>query len=453
MNIDTICAIGTPPGRGAIACVRVSGPDVKEIIRKITGRSLKPRYASLCIIRDPETGEKLDEAICIFYEAPGSYTGEDMLEIFCHGGYIVPNIVLKAVVKSGARPALPGEFTKRAFINGKMDLVQAEAVEAIISAKDEYTVKTTFKAMEGNLSLKLKELREEILAISAELNVELDYPEEIEIDSSHLEDRLKKLLEKIKNLLTKSRMSLRFSTGVNMVIVGKPNVGKSSLLNKFLDEERVIVTDEPGTTRDVVSEWLEIDNTLVKIADTAGIRDTFDKVEGIGVQKSLEALKKADLILFVIDASTPLDENDHRILREIKNLEKEHLVVINKIDIVEKVNPKEIVDDLGTNAHVVTISALKGEGIEELKYHVSKALKRLLERKPDALLFNARQMNALEKCGEAVEEAVKSLKMGYPNDVVALELGRAARSIDQLLGLDYTEDLIDRIFSTFCVGK
>jgi len=450
---DTIAAIATALGKAAIACVRVSGPKTREILRTLTNRELEPRKATLVPIFDPRTRELLDRAIAIFYASPESYTGEDMVEFFTHGGLFVPQSVLKAILEVGARMALPGEFTKRALLNGKLSLTQAEAVEALVEAKSGYQHKIAMNALEGKLLPTLTPLRNALLQIAATLNVELDYPEEVESDTTQLLDELEKVRERAEALLRTSERTLKYQAGLEVVIAGKPNVGKSSLLNRFLEEDRAIVTEVPGTTRDTITEMLEVGGMLLKITDTAGIRKATDRVEQIGVKRALRAVEKADLVLFVVDASRSLDEDDHTILKEIARLEKPHLVVINKIDVVERVDIEAIRTELGTDAHIVTISALKGEGLVELEHHLKETIKELVGETSGAALINQRQMEALRSCLSSIHGGIDALKAGYPSDIVAMEVRQAIEALDELTGKNYTEDLLDAIFSTFCVGK
>ncbi len=450
---DTIAAIATALGKAAIACVRVSGPQTREILRALTNRELEPRKATLVPIFDPRTQELLDRAIAIFYASPESYTGEDMVEFFTHGGFFVPQSVLKVVLEVGARMALPGEFTKRALINGKLSLTQAEAVEALVEAKSSYQHKMAMNALEGELLPTLTPIRNALIQIAAALNVELDYPEEVTNDTTQLLEELEKVRERVEALLRASERTLKYQAGLEVVIAGKPNVGKSSLLNRFLEEDRAIVTEVPGTTRDTITELVEVGGMLLRITDTAGIRKATDRVERIGVERALRAVGKADLILFVVDASRSLDEDDHTILKEIARLDKPHLVVINKIDVVEMVDTEAIRKELGTDAHIVTISALRGEGLVELEHHLKETIKELVGETSGATLINQRQVGTLRRCLSSIYGGIDALKAGYPNDIVAMEVRQAIETLDELTGRNYTEDLLDTIFSTFCVGK
>ncbi|HCZ06597.1 MAG: tRNA modification GTPase [Thermotogota bacterium] len=450
---DTIAAVATAPGRAAIACVRVSGFDTKRIIQALTQRELEPRKATLVPVKDPQSGQLIDRAIAIFYASPKSYTGEDMVEFFTHGGLYVPQSVLRAILHLGARIALPGEFTKRALINGKLSLTQAEAIEALVDAKSGHQHRLALNALEGKLLDVLNPLRETLLRIAATLNVELDYPEEVEIDPSTLAKDIEKARGIAESILRKSERALKYTSGLEVVIAGKPNVGKSSLLNRFLEEDRAIVTEIPGTTRDTITEMVEIGGVLLKITDTAGVRKTTDQIEKIGVERALKAIERANLVLFVVDASRSLDEDDHTILKEIARLSKPHLVVINKIDVVERVDVNAIREELGTDAHIVTISALKGEGLAELERYLEQTIKELVGETIEATLINHRQLESLKRCLSSIEKAMDALKEGYPNDIVAIEIRDAITALDELTGKSYTDDLLDTIFNTFCVGK
>ena len=450
--MDTIVAVATPPGKGAIAILRLSGPDSWKIVQKHlrTRSEIVPRKAIHGWIH--ENGEDVDEVVVVFYKSPKSYTGEDMVEVMCHGGPLVVKKLLDLFLKSGARMAEPGEFTKRAFLNGKMDLTSAEAVRDLIEAKSETSLKLSLRNLKGGLRDFVDSLRRELIEVLAEIRVELDYPDEIETNTGEVVTRLERIKEKLTEELKKADAGILLNRGLRMVIVGKPNVGKSTLLNRLLNEDRAIVTDIPGTTRDVISEEIVIRGILFRIVDTAGVRsETNDLVERLGIERTLQEIEKADIVLFVLDASSPLDEEDRKILERIKN--KRYLVVINKVDVVEKINEEEIKNKLGTDRHMVKISALKGEGLEKLEEAIYRETQEIFERGSDSLITNLRQKQLLENVKGYLEDAIKSLKEGMPVDMASIDLERALNLLDEVTGRSFREDLLDTIFSNFCVGK
>ena len=451
--METIVAVSSPPGVGAIAIVRLSGDKSWEMVKKVlkTSSKIEPRKAIHGWIKDPTTNELVDEVVVIFYKAPRSYTGEDMAEIMCHGGPVVTRMLLNIFLKLSAKMAEPGEFTKRAFLNGKMDLAKAEAVRDIIEAKTEMSAKLALKNLKGELSSFIEGLRKKILDLLAEIEVVLDYPDELDFDEQGIKTKLRGILVEVEKQLDLSEHGIALKEGIRMVIVGKPNVGKSTLLNRLLKEDRAIVTEIPGTTRDIIIEDLNIKGVLFKVVDTAGIRKSQDVVEKIGIDRALKEIEKADLILFVLDASTPLDENDEMILSKIKS--KRYLVVVNKVDVVEKLDVRKIKSMLGTDKHVCIISALKGEGLSKLEEAILKEVKDTMEKGISSLVLNERQREILIFVRDHLREALNTLEKGYTADTISLDLRKALGHLDRVVGRDFTEDLLDTIFSNFCVGK
>ena len=451
--LETIVAVSSPPGIGAIAVVRLSGDRSWEMVKKVfkTPSKIEIRKVIHGWIKDPTTDELVDEVVVIFYKAPRSYTGEDMVEIMCHGGPVVTRMLLNIFLKLGARMAEPGEFTKRAFLNGKMDLSKAEAVRDIIEAKTEMSAKLALKNLKGELSSFIEGLRKKILDLLAEIEVVLDYPDELDFDEQGIKTKLRGILVEVEKQLDLSEHGIALKEGIRMVIVGKPNVGKSTLLNRLLKEDRAIVTEIPGTTRDIIIEDLNIKGVLFKVVDTAGIRKSQDVVEKIGIDRALKEIEKADLILFVLDASTPLDENDEMILSKIKS--KRYLVVVNKVDVVEKLDVRKIKSMLGTDKHVCIISALKGEGLSKLEEAILKEVKDTMEKGISSLVLNERQREILIFVRDHLREALNTLEEGYTADTISLDLRKALEHLDRVIGRDFTEDLLDTIFSNFCVGK
>ncbi len=444
-NGDTIAAIATPMGTGAIAMVRISGDRSWEIVRRLTGiEDPKPRRAYRAVLKD-ENGE-IDEVVVIFYKSPRSYTGEDMVEITCHGGYVVTNMVLKAVLSAGARMAEPGEFTKRAFLNGKIDLTRSEAVRDLVEAKTESEVRAIVKNLMGNLFEYVEKVRNEIIGILSEIEVELDYPDEIEVSGADLERKILGVLKNLKEISERSEKSIKAVHGVRTVIVGKPNVGKSTLLNRLLKEDRAIVTSIPGTTRDVIEGDLNIEGYHFRIIDTAGLRKTNDVVEKLGVERTLKEIERSDLILFVVDVTNLNDEDEH-VYEMLKG--GKVVLVMNKSDILEPKRPPEWYD-----GDWVSISAIDGRGLRDLEKIMVGSLKDIFSSlKAKVLITSERQRGLIIGALKDVQSSLESLRDGFPSDVISLELQRALEKLDEMIGKNFREDLLDTIFSTFCVGK
>jgi tRNA modification GTPase len=453
---DTIAAIATPYGESAIGIVRLSGEKTLEILKKIfqsRSKNLKPRYAHYGLIVDKE-GKPIDEAVVIYYKAPHSYTGEDMAEINLHGNPLILKRVLNLLLESGARLAEPGEFTKRAFLNGKLDLIQAEAVAELIGAKTELARQLALNQLQGALSKILKPLREELLMLLALVESSIEFEEEDipTIEKDELQKRLEKILEQVDKLLQTAATGKALRQGIKLAIVGKPNVGKSSLFNRLLGSDRAIVTDIAGTTRDYIEETINIKGIPISLIDTAGIRETSDVVEKIGVQRSLQKLKEADLIILVLDASNPdLEEEDLKLINLVKEIKKPLLVVLNKIDKGLRLDPKKIPLP---NAEIVKVSAKTGEGIEELK---EKILKKVGVQTAEGgnIYISVRHEQLLKKAKKALENALSYLREGgfYSPEILMLDLREAAEALGEILGEITTEDILGQIFSTFCIGK
>ncbi len=441
MKRDTIAAIATPPGVGAISIVRISGPDSGKIAEELTGISNpKPRVVMRAELKD-ENGP-IDDSLVVFYRAPRSYTGEDMVEIFCHGGPVVTRMALNAVLEKGARMAEPGEFTKRAFLNGKMDLTEAEAVRDLIEARSEEVVRVVVGNISGGLRELVESIRSEIIEILAAIEVEIDYPDEEDLEVADLPSRIESVIEKLGELIERSERVVEMIRGIRVVIVGKPNVGKSTLLNRLLKEDRAIVTPIPGTTRDTVEGELNIRGRHFRVVDTAGLRETGDPVEKIGVERTEREVERSDLILFLVDDS--FNDEDLKIYEVVKS--KRHVVVVNKIDMGFDI------DTSWAMGRVVRISALEGVGIGDLEdamidltedFHVAGG----------SVLTSIRQIDLAKSALNSLKSALTGSIDGYPNDVISLDLQRALSFLDEITGRNFREDLLDTIFSTFCVGK
>ncbi|NYE57594.1 tRNA uridine-5-carboxymethylaminomethyl(34) synthesis GTPase MnmE [Carboxydothermus ferrireducens] len=461
MMEDTIAAISTPLGEGGIGIVRVSGPGAIEAVKNVfVPRQSKDlaKVPSFTLhygkIVDPADGKIVDEVLVSVMRAPKSYTGEDVVEINCHGGIVAVEKVLELILKQGIRLAEPGEFTKRAFLNGRIDLSQAEAVIDIIRAKTEASLKLAGRQLSGELREKINAVRQKIINILAFVEVSIDYPE-YEFDEVTPETALKnidEIINDVRRLLSSYERGRILREGITAVIAGKPNVGKSSLLNALLRKKRAIVTDIPGTTRDVIEDYLNLKGIPVKIVDTAGIRETEDLVEKLGVEKTREYLNQADVTLFVVDVSMGIDEDDEKILSLI-NKDKS-LLVINKIDLLQgKVNFEQYAVKTGIK-NFVPFSARNFDGLEILENKLYELL--LPEQEgggESALISNHRHKNYLEKALNSLLSAKESIASGEPVDLVAIDLNEALRELGAITGDALGDEIINEIFSQFCVGK
>ncbi|MCL4407182.1 MAG: tRNA uridine-5-carboxymethylaminomethyl(34) synthesis GTPase MnmE [Thermotogae bacterium] len=432
MENDTIVAIATPPGKSAIGIIRVSGTHAFDIVQKHVKKILKARYA---IHADFEVdGKILDDMIVIPYKGPKTYTGEDMVEISFHGNWIILSSALKALVDSGARMAENGEFTKRAFLNGKMDLTQAEAVEEIVDSTSLSGVESARKVIDGNLNKEILRIREELLKISSEIEVRIDYPEEFENEEGYDFD-LNPIIEDLDRMLSTYNPARVAIEGVKVALFGDVNVGKSSILNALVGFDRAIVTPIPGTTRDIVEAETFINNLKVKIIDTAGIRNTEDEIEKIGIERAIAAIKNADIKVYVLDA-THENYDDLEIKSDIK--------VLNKVDLVDR-------NVRGT----IKVSAKTGYGIENLKSEIEQMTKSTIEKldSSQSVLIAQRQYSIVKNSIQELKEAIEAKSFGYPIDIIAVNIRNAITQFDLLTGRVYVDDLLDKIFSNFCVGK
>ena len=455
MLFDTIAAISTPKGEGGIAIIRISGDKSFEILDKIfvkknPNANLGFYKLNYGFIKD---GEKtVDEVMAVRLKAPKSYTCEDIVEINCHGGTLVSEKVLELVLRNGARHAESGEFTKRAFMNGRIDLSQAEAVMDIIQGKTEKSVSLSLDQLRGDLRDKVNEFKKALLDITAHVNVVLDYPEE-GIDDPlpvELRDNLEKVYEEANRLIDSYDTGKKIKEGIKTVIVGKPNVGKSTLLNALLREERAIVTHIAGTTRDVIEEIINIKGIPLVLVDTAGIRKTDDIVENIGVEKSKQFIEKADLVLLVLDASKKLETEDIEVITKIKENNKKVIVLLNKIDLNKKINLE------GYNLeNIVEISAKDNIGIEDMQEKIySYIVEEDVENSSEKLIItNIRHKTALEKTKDAIRNIFETIDMGLPMDLISVDLKEALDSLSEITGEISSEDILDHVFGNFCVGK
>jgi tRNA modification GTPase len=461
MEFDTIAAISTPMGEGAIAIVRLSGDEAIRIAdrlykgpggKKLTDvKSHTIHYGHLI---DPKTEEVIEEVMISVMKGPKTFTREDVVEINCHGGLVSVNRVLQAVLAQGARLAEPGEFTKRAFLNGRIDLSQAEAVMDLIRAKTDRAMNVALKQMEGRLSKLIRKLRQEILETLAHVEVNIDYPEYDDVEEmTHrlfLEkaEYVKKELEK---LLQTSQQGKILREGLSTVIIGRPNVGKSSLLNSLVHENKAIVTDIPGTTRDVIEEYVNVRGVPLRLLDTAGIRETEDIVERIGVERSRAVLKEADLILLVLNYSEDLTPEDENLFKAVQGMDV--IVIVNKTDLPQKINMNRV-KELAGNYPIITTSLLEDRGVDELEEAISALFfKGTLEAGDLTYLSNTRHIALIQQSLGAIEDAIAAIKAGTPIDLVQIDFTRAWELLGEIIGDSVHESLIDQLFSQFCLGK
>ena len=464
MKTDTIAAISTGLAASGIGIVRISGDQALDIIDQIFYKKKKTsdeesqfklsskdsHTVTYGYIYDEDT--MIDEVMVLMMKAPRSYTKEDVIEIDCHGGVIVTKKILETVIKYGARPAEPGEFTKRAFLNGRIDLSQAEAVLDILNAKNEYALKNSMNQLQGNILEKIKEIRNNIIRDVAFIEAALDDPEHISIDhfAEELEERTGQNLKDLKKLLENADNGRMIHEGIKTVILGKPNAGKSSLLNALLREDRAIVTDIAGTTRDTLEETINLNGLTLNMIDTAGIRETQDIIEEIGVKKAKEIAKDADLIIYVVDASRELDENDREIIDFIKD--KNVIILLNKCDLETKVSAKQLEESL--NKVVIEASAKENQGISSLEDAIKTMFfEGKISFNDEIFITNVRHKTAIQNSIDSLENVLGSIEAGMPEDFYSIDLMNAYEVLGEIIGESVGEDLVNTIFSEFCMGK
>ena len=456
-HTDTIAAISTGMTSSGIGIVRISGPDAVEIADKIYDSRNGKKLADMPThtihygyIRDGE--EFLDEVLVMLMRGPRSFTAEDTVEINCHGGVYAMNRILELVTRKGARLAEPGEFTKRAFLNGRIDLSQAEAVIDVINAKNEYALKSSVSQLKGSVLKAVREIREKIIYHIAYIESALDDPEHISLDGypEQLEEQTEQWIEKITSLIASAENGKRMKEGIRTVIVGKPNAGKSSLLNVLLGEERAIVTDIAGTTRDVLEEQMSLSGISLNIIDTAGIRETEDVVEKIGVKKAKTYAKDADLVIYVVDSSTQLDENDEEIMELIRD--RKAIVLLNKMDL-DPVTTEEMIRER-LDKPVIPISAKEEQGIDRLEQTIKDMFyDGNLSFNDQIYITNMRQKAALSEALESLKQVMTSIQNQMPEDFFSIDLMNAYEELGSITGESVGEDLVNEIFSKFCMGK
>jgi tRNA modification GTPase len=454
---DTIAAIATPAGEGGVAIVRVSGPDAERIATTVfartQGKNGKLRSHTLYhgAIRDPKTQIVLDEVLLTVMRKPRSYTGEDVVEVHCHGGAFLVRQVLQLILTQGARHAERGEFTKRAFLNGRMDLTQAEAVLDLIRARTEKAVEIALHQVSGELSKWVHELREELLDILVQIEAAIDFPEE-EIELLRRPELIRKIYDlsnKIGKIIATYEWGRLFREGARVCICGRPNVGKSSLLNALIGQERVIVTPVPGTTRDVIEESVNLGGLPIVLWDTAGIRETADQVERLGVNLSWQHIEKSDAAIVVLDGSTSLTDEDKVCLMSVER--KKNLIVINKNDLEQELDAAQVKDIAGVGV-LIWVSARNGDGLDELKQSLRELLLGV-DFEPPIILSNVRHKAALLRGTEALKAAAGALANTQPPEFAAVEVNEARLALDEVIGTVNSDDILERIFDNFCIGK
>lgn len=459
MDLDTITSISTPMGEGAIGIVRLSGPQAVEIADKLyKGKHLLKDVPSHTInyghIIDPDTKEVVEEVMVSVLRAPKTFTREDIIEINCHGGILTINRVLELTMTHGARIAEPGEFTKRAFLNGRIDLSQAEAVMDFIRSKTDRASKVAMNQIEGRLSDLIKKQRQSILEILAQVEVNIDYPEYDDVEDATTEfllEQSKEIKQEINRLLDIGAQGKIMREGLSTVIVGKPNVGKSSMLNNLIQDNKAIVTEVAGTTRDVLEEYVNVRGVPLRLVDTAGIRETEDIVEKIGVERSRKALSQADLILFVLNNNEALTQEDYTLYEVVKN--EDVIVIVNKMDLEQNINIDEVKEMIGTTPLIQT-SMLKQEGIDELEIQIRDLFfGGEVQIQDMTYVSNSRHISLLKQARQTIQDAIDAAESGVPMDMVQIDLTRTWEILGEIIGETASDELIDQLFSQFCLGK
>lgn len=460
---DTIAAIATPPGEGGIAIIRVSGPHALRVAERIfhPGRGRVRDFAGYTLhygtLVDPHDTSTLDDGLLAIFRAPRSYTGEDMAELSCHAGQAVTSRVLQATLEAGARLARPGEFTLRAFLNGRMDLAQAEAVCDLIRARTEASRRLARQQLEGRLSQALQHLKEELTGILAAIEVTIDFSDEVgELDYNTLNARIQRTLQHIEHLLATADRGRILREGLRVTLAGRPNVGKSSLLNALLRTERAIVTDVPGTTRDLIEEPAQLDGIPIVLTDTAGLRETSDLVERIGVQRTRETITRSDLLLFIYDATAGWTPEDHAILNDLlAGPEPPQLLLVrNKCDLLPRNPPHAPPEPPGLPVpprNHVSVSARTGEGLPELEQALCQHARG--NSTESVVIASTRHRQALQQAHHSLTHALRTTQQQLPGDFIAIDVRGALDAIGQITGETVTEEIIRRIFQDFCVGK
>ena len=454
---DTIAAIATAPGEGGIGIIRISGENSKSVLEKIfvpaNQASLENRKMAYGNIVDPTTEKIVDEVLCVYMKSPKTYTMEDVVEINCHGGMVPLRKTLELVLSNGARIAEPGEFTKRAFLNGRLDLSQAEAVIDLIKAKTDRTFDVALNQLEGVFSGTIKEIRKKLVDILVNLTVNIDYPDEDieQITYEKLGLDLSNVLDDIEKLLSSADTGRIIREGLAVSIIGKPNVGKSSLMNSLLKETRAIVTEIPGTTRDTIEENISIKGIPVKLTDTAGIRETSDVIEKIGIEKSKESFNQADLVIFILDSSRELEDEDLEIM-DLINPEKT-IILLNKIDLIQKIKKEEILEKM-PGVTLIETSMAKRMGIDEIeKKIVDLVYGGKISQNNNAMVTNVRHKDILEKSRQSISDAINMINLHEALEFIEIDVNSAYESLGEIIGETVQDDIINEVFARFCLGK
>ncbi|MCZ0892170.1 tRNA uridine-5-carboxymethylaminomethyl(34) synthesis GTPase MnmE [Ligilactobacillus saerimneri] len=458
-EFDTIAAISTPPGEGAISIVRMSGENAVKIATKVFQGKDLTQVASHTInyghIIDPASHREIDEVMVSVLRGPKTYTREDIIEINCHGGIVSTNEILQLLLQNGARLAEPGEFTKRAFLHGRIDLTQAESVMDLIRAKTDRSMKVALNQLDGNLAHLINNLRQDILDVLAQVEVNIDYPEYDDVETlttKMLKEKALAVRDRIRQLEQTAKQGKILREGLATAIVGRPNVGKSSLLNHLLHEDKAIVTDIAGTTRDVIEEYVNVRGVPLKLIDTAGIRETDDKVEKIGVERSRQAIDQADLVMLLLNASEPLTAEDQELLAA--TADKKRIVVLNKTDLPQQLDQAELQTYLKPAEEVIALSVLANAGIDRLEEQIAKLFFGGIENSQTTVIVtNARHVALLNKAEQSLTAVLQGIEAGMPVDLCQIDMTAAWDSLGEITGDSYQDELLDQLFSQFCLGK
>lgn len=458
---ETISAVATAVGEGGVGIVRMSGREAIAIAERLfcakSGRRVSESPSHMALygdIIDPENGRVVDEALLLPMHCPRSYTMEDVVEIHCHGGPMPLRRILQLTLEYGARPAEPGEFTRRAFLNGRLDLVQAEAVIDVIRSKTDASLQLAVQHLSGDLSRSIRSFRDELVAMIAQLEAAIDFPEEDieELTAAAIQDRVNQLAGEVDKLLATVQTGRILRDGMQTVIIGRPNVGKSSLLNALARANKAIVTDIPGTTRDIIEEYVNLSGVPLKIIDTAGIRETADLVESLGVQKALSVMKEADLILLLLDASSHLTAEDRKVLELLSN--QPVIVLVNKSDLPPRLDMDEVTALLPESAAVLRISVQEGTGLDELEGHIVRMVYGgAVSVRESGMIANVRHAHLLQLARQHLAEALITIGAAMPPDCVVVDLRAAWEAFGEITGDTVADDLLHQIFSRFCIGK
>ncbi|MCI2171039.1 tRNA uridine-5-carboxymethylaminomethyl(34) synthesis GTPase MnmE [Schleiferilactobacillus perolens] len=456
---DTIAAISTPPGEGGISIVRLSGDEAIQIAQRVFKGKDLAKVASHTInyghIIDPTNQDVVDEVMVSVMRAPKTYTREDVIEINCHGGIVDTNRILQLLLSHGARMAEPGEFTKRAFLNGRIDLTQAESVMDLIRAKTDKAMQVAVDQLDGSLSHLIKHLRQDIFSVLGQEEVNIDYPEyEMdEVTGKMMLEKATEVRDHLQQLMKTANQGKILREGLATAIIGRPNVGKSSLLNYLLHEDKAIVTDVAGTTRDTLEEYVNVRGVPLKLVDTAGIHHTMDKVEKIGVERSRKALSQADLVLLVLDASAPLQSDDRELLKATKD--KKRIILLNKTDLPAQIRPANLEAVVTDDTLIIPVSILKMDGLDRLEAAIAKLFfdEGIENSQSNVLVTNARQYGLLAQAKTALDDVITGLQNDVPLDLVQIDMTTAWEKMGEVVGENAPDELITQLFSQFCLGK